>query len=47
MRTRMTNTTPGSLKDGKASRGVSQLLRKAGLRPTRQRMALGTLLFEG
>ena len=47
MRTRMTNSTPGSLKDGKASRGVSQLLRKAGLRPTRQRMALGALLFEG
>ncbi len=26
---------------------VSQLLRKAGLRPTRQRLALGALLFEG
>jgi Fur family iron response transcriptional regulator len=31
--------------DGKA-RSVSQLLKQAGLRPTRQRMALGTLLFE-
>jgi len=32
--------------DGRA-RSVSQLLKQAGLRPTRQRMALGTLLFEG
>jgi Fur family transcriptional regulator, iron response regulator len=32
--------------DGKAL-SVSQLLKQAGLRPTRQRMALGTLLFEG
>jgi Fur family transcriptional regulator, iron response regulator len=32
--------------DGKA-RSVSQMLKQAGLRPTRQRMALGTLLFEG
>jgi Fur family iron response transcriptional regulator len=32
--------------DGKP-RSVSQLLKQAGLRPTRQRMALGTLLFEG
>ena len=47
MRTRMTNNTPGSDKDGKSSKGVSHLLRKAGLRPTRQRMALGSLLFEG
>jgi Fur family iron response transcriptional regulator len=31
--------------DGNA-RSVSQLLKQAGLRPTRQRMALGTLLFE-
>jgi Fur family iron response transcriptional regulator len=31
--------------DGKA-RSISQLLKQAGLRPTRQRMALGTLLFE-
>lgn len=43
----MTNTTPGPQKDGKPSRGVAQLLRRAGLRPTRQRLALGTLLFEG
>ena len=28
-------------------RGVAQILRKAGLRPTRQRLALGALLFEG
>jgi Fur family iron response transcriptional regulator len=47
MRERMTDSTTGTQKDGKASRGVSQLLRKAGLRPTRQRLALGTLLFEG
>ena len=31
--------------DGKP-RSISQLLKQAGLRPTRQRMALGTLLFE-
>ena len=43
--TRMTDSTPGSHKDGK-TRGVAQLLRKAGLRPTRQRLALGALLFE-
>jgi Fur family iron response transcriptional regulator len=43
----MTDSTHGSHKDGKGSRGVAQLLRRAGLRPTRQRMALGTLLFEG
>jgi Fur family iron response transcriptional regulator len=42
----MTNSTPGSHKDGKSSRGVAQILRKAGLRPTRQRLALGALLFE-
>jgi Fur family iron response transcriptional regulator len=41
----MTNSSPGT--DGKASRGVAQILRRAGLRPTRQRMALGALLFEG
>jgi len=29
------------------SRNISHLLRHAGLRPTRQRLALGTLLFEG
>jgi Fur family iron response transcriptional regulator len=43
----MTNSTPGSHKDSKSTRGVAQLLRKAGLRPTRQRLALGALLFEG
>ena len=43
----MTNSTPGSNKDGRNFRGVAQLLRKAGLRPTRQRLALGALLFEG
>lgn len=43
----MTDNTTGSHKDVKPSRSVAQLLRKAGLRPTRQRMALGGLLFEG
>jgi len=43
----MTDSTTGPLKDVKPSRSVAQLLRKAGLRPTRQRMALGSLLFEG
>jgi Fur family iron response transcriptional regulator len=43
----MTDSTPVSHKDAKSSRGVAQLLRKAGLRPTRQRLALGALLFEG
>ena len=43
----MTDTTPISNKDGKSARGVAHLLRKAGLRPTRQRLALGALLFEG
>lgn len=47
MRTRMTDKTPGSPKDGKSPRSVTPLLRKAGLRPTRQRLALGALLFEG
>ena len=31
---------------GNAPLSVSQLLRRAGLRPTRQRLALGALLFE-
>lgn len=31
----------------KAHRGIDELLRDAGLRPTRQRLALGSLLFEG
>jgi Fur family transcriptional regulator, iron response regulator len=43
----MTDSTPISNKDGKSAQGVAQLLRKAGLRPTRQRLALGALLFEG
>jgi len=43
----MTDSISGLPKDGKASRGVAQILRKAGLRPTRQRLALGALLFEG
>jgi Fur family iron response transcriptional regulator len=47
MRTTMTDHTSSSHKDGKSPRGVAQLLRKAGLRPTRQRLALGALLFEG
>jgi Fur family transcriptional regulator, iron response regulator len=41
----MTNPAARSEKD--PSRNISQLLRRAGLRPTRQRLALGTLLFEG
>ncbi len=32
--------------DAKPSRSIAQLLRQAGLRPTRQRLALGTLLFQ-
>ena len=43
----MTDHSSSSHKDGKSPRGVAQLLRKAGLRPTRQRLALGALLFEG
>jgi Fur family iron response transcriptional regulator len=34
-------------KDAKPSRSIAQLLRQAGLRPTRQRLALGALLFAG
>jgi Fur family iron response transcriptional regulator len=33
--------------DKNAKRSISQILRDAGLRPTRQRLALGALLFEG
>jgi Fur family transcriptional regulator, iron response regulator len=40
----MTNTGPRSHKDGAST---AQLLRQAGLRPTRQRLALGALLFQG
>ncbi len=43
----MTNTTARNQKDAKPVRSISQLLRQAGLRPTRQRLALGALLFEG
>lgn len=43
----MTDSNPGPHKDDKPARGVAQLLRKAGLRPTRQRLALGSLLFDG
>jgi Fur family iron response transcriptional regulator len=43
----MTDSTQGSQRDGRSPRSVAQLLRKAGLRPTRQRLALGSLLFEG
>lgn len=42
----MANTGPRSPKD-KSAPGTAQLLRQAGLRPTRQRMALGELLFRG
>jgi Fur family iron response transcriptional regulator len=42
----MTDTGSRNHGDGRASRSISQLLRQAGLRPTRQRMALGALLFE-
>jgi Fur family transcriptional regulator, iron response regulator len=41
----MTNPAARPVKD--PSRNISHLLRQAGLRPTRQRLALGTLLFEG
>jgi Fur family iron response transcriptional regulator len=43
----MTNPAARTNKDAKPSSSVSQLLRRAGLRPTRQRLALGALLFEG
>lgn len=43
----MTDSSHGPHKDGRPARGVAQLLRKSGLRPTRQRLALGALLFEG
>ncbi len=42
----MTDTGSRNHGEGKASLSVSQLLRQAGLRPTRQRLALGALLFE-
>jgi Fur family iron response transcriptional regulator len=40
-------TNPAARPEKDPSRNISQLLRHAGLRPTRQRLALGTLLFEG
>jgi Fur family iron response transcriptional regulator len=43
----MTDTSNRNHGDAEALVSVSQLLRKAGLRPTRQRLALGALLFEG
>jgi len=43
----MTDTSSRNHSDNQAPFSVSQLLRKAGLRPTRQRLALGALLFEG
>lgn len=43
----MTNTATKKHKDADRSRNVAQLLREAGLRPTRQRLALGALLFVG
>lgn len=43
----MTNAAAHSRKDGKPTLTVAQLLQQAGLRPTRQRLALGALLFEG
>ena len=42
----MTDTGTRNHGDGKPLRSISQLLRQAGLRPTRQRLALGALLFE-
>jgi Fur family iron response transcriptional regulator len=42
----MTDSTSRNSNDPKPSRGVAQILRQAGLRPTRQRLALGALLFE-
>jgi Fur family iron response transcriptional regulator len=41
-----TNAGPRPEKDV-AAQSTAQLLREAGLRPTRQRLALGALLFEG
>jgi Fur family iron response transcriptional regulator len=42
----MTHSPHRTNKDG-SPLSLSQLLRQAGLRPTRQRLALGALLFEG
>jgi len=43
----MTDTSSRNHGGGQAPISISQLLRKAGLRPTRQRLALGALLFGG
>jgi len=43
----MTNTAARNQSSARSGRSISQLLRQAGLRPTRQRLALGALLFEG
>jgi Fur family transcriptional regulator, iron response regulator len=43
----MNDTSSRNRGDGHVPISISQLLRKAGLRPTRQRLALGALLFEG
>jgi Fur family transcriptional regulator, iron response regulator len=43
----MTNPAARNNKDAKPSRSTAVLLREAGLRPTRQRLALGALMFEG
>jgi Fur family iron response transcriptional regulator len=40
-------TEAASRKDQAEVRRTAKLLREAGLRPTRQRLALGTLLFKG
>lgn len=40
-------TEAASRKDQAEVRRTAKLLRKAGLRPTRQRLALGSLLFKG
>ena len=41
------NQPTGPSKPSRSSNDITSLLRKAGLRPTRQRMALGVLLFSG
>jgi Fur family iron response transcriptional regulator len=43
----MTDSTHGPHSHSKPPGSVAQLLRRSGLRPTRQRLALGALLFEG
>ncbi len=43
----MTDTASTGQSANRPLRSIAQLLREAGLRPTRQRLALGALLFEG